>query len=135
SSCNFTSANISKAVFESTNLSRSEFSRTKAVGTNFFYADMRSVIIRESNFQRAFMRGSDGTKLTEDTENSAIETTNLDFSNIRHGKWDHVKVSDSSLNYADLEGVSLAHASLRRVSMQHAILNRAILRETELIKT
>ena len=131
--CKFNGANLSRATFEAANLRGTEFLNTNAKDATFFYSDMsptddgQKTKIIGSDFERAFMRGSEAVE-------AIVEKSNFNYSNIRNGNWDQAVIQEAHFDYADMEGISLAGAKLREVTMKHTLLDRAIMTNTELIK-
>ena len=126
--CNFTGANLSKAIFESAVITGATFQNTRAEDANFFHCFLDRSTVVDSSFKRAFMRGSEATKMQ-------ITGSNFDYSDVINGKWDGVNIQDATFNYANLEGISLANAKLSQVKMQHAMLEKAILNGCEIIES
>jgi uncharacterized protein YjbI with pentapeptide repeats len=136
--CLFNGADLRRATFEGANLRGAEFKKTQAQDATFFYSDMspsaaiddkpkKETQIIDSNFDRAFMRGSEAVE-------AIVENSHFNYSNIRNGNWNQAVVSKAEFNYADMEGISLAGAKLREVTMKHALLDKAIMTNAELIK-
>ena len=136
--CLFNGADLRRATFEGANLRGAEFKKTQAQDATFFYSDMspsdaiddkprKETQIIDSNFDRAFMRGSKAIE-------AIVQNSHFNYSNIRNGNWNQAVVSKAEFNYADMEGISLAGAKLREVTMKHALLDKAIMTNAELIK-
>lgn len=133
---NFAGANLEGAIFNQAGLSNTSFEGARLIGAqfseviardaNFFNANLSKATIKGSDFKRAFMPRSIGA--------ASIENSNFNYSNISTGQWDGVKIADSTLDYANLEGISMANADIQRVRAQHAILNRAMLDHTKLVE-
>lgn len=128
SGAKFDGANLSNATFEGANLQEAEFIGAKARDANFHAADLTDAVIKESDFTRAYLPFSFG-------ERARVERSNFRFADIRNGEWQDVRIGDSDLSYANMEGVVLANADIRRTKMVHTNLERAILNGCELVES
>lgn len=126
--CNFTNANISKAIFESAELVDTTFNNTDAFGTNFFYSNLSGAQIRNCDFRTAFMRGSYGV-------GTKAESSDLSGASIRNGIWDDASLSHLTMHDTSLEKVSLKRAIIKNVDMRRSVMYEAILSDAEILNT
>ena len=125
----FNGADLSLATFEGADLTGAEFIETTARDVNMFAAKVDGAkFFDQSDFSRAYMPHSSAYE-------AQVRKTNFNFAYIRNGQWNGVQITDSTFNYADLEGVSLANTVIKQTKMQHANLDRAILEGCQMIET